>query len=514
MSKTKAAAALLAAASFACGGVALFVAQLLLRRHSYPSQCSDGSDSEDTNNDSSDSNDSNDDDGDGSHHRSIHREVSVDALFAKRQECLSAAQSVSYSNSSPLVIVRGSGQFLYDHEGTRYLDTRNNVAHVGHAHPTVAARVSSQMKLVNTNTRYLHPDRVELASRLLETFPLPLSNGKVFFVNSGSEANDLALRLAHAYTKNSKVIAVDRAYHGHTTATIRVSPYKFQHKCFTNICTEVVDTFIVPAPDTYRYGSPSADEVVQVCNQNRGQMMAMIIESGMSVAGVIFPPQGYLQTCMDEIHRENGVLICDEVQTGLGRLGSVWWAFETQNVCPDIVTIGKPFGNGVPLAAVACRADIAEAFAQGPEYFNTFGGCNVAIAAGLAVFDVLERESLREHAVSVGSYLQQRLSVLMNSEVGSLIGDVRGQGLFLGIEFVQSRITKAPAPAEASWLCSQLRLKYKILASLDGPFDNVMVIKPPMCFTFADCDLFVNALSSCLTEVRHVNVLKVTKTPT
>jgi ethanolamine-phosphate phospho-lyase len=243
----------------------------------------------------------------------------------------------------------------------------------------------------------------------------------------------------------------------------------------------------------------------------------------MSVAGVISPPEGYLSRCYAAVRKAGGVCIADEVQTGLGRFGSSWWAFEQQNVCPDIVTIGKPFGNGMPLAAVVCTRAISDAFAKGPEYFNTFGGNPVCAAAGLAVLDAIERDGLRQNAQAVGEWLRAELLRLSSSDEadsvaragGVTIGDVRGCGLFVGIELIRGgREARKPATAEASRVCSRLKDVHLILTSLDGPHDNVLVVKPPLCFSSADAARFVGALHTELRALVGVDPSSITHTPT
>jgi 4-aminobutyrate aminotransferase-like enzyme len=415
------------------------------------------------------------------------------------------------------MFLAGDGARLIDASGRRYLDTRNNVAHVGHGHRGVASAVSAQVAKVNSNSRYLHPLRTALAAKLRRTMPGALGEGLVFFVNSGSEANDLALRMARAATGGQHCLVLEHAYHGHTAGVIELSPYKFKHARYVAAGWPVPQhTTVVPAPDLFR-PDPA---MVAACSQHnndadpaaaltagyvaavkaaaearRGHLAAFFVESGMSVAGVIIPPPGYMQQCFEAVRAAGGICVADEVQTGLGRMGGgAWWAFEEHGVVPDIVTLGKPFGNGMPLAAVVTTRAVADAFAAGPEYFNTFGGNPVCCAAGLAVLHALETEGLREAATRVGHHLRTALLHLAGQPEGRPIGDVRGRGLFLGVDFVQDRRSREPAPRLASWLCTRLKTHHYILTSLDGPCDNVMVIKPPMCFSEKDADAFVAAL--------------------
>eukprot|EP00854_Cymbomonas_tetramitiformis_P011938 gene11938-14100_t len=299
-----------------------------------------------------------------------------------RSSLFCKAQSVSYENTNPLMIVGGSKQYLWDEAGTKYLDTRNNVA------------------TLNTNSRYLHPNLTLLAKKLTATLPAELR--VCFFVNSGSEANDLALRLAFTHTRNSDVVVVDRAYHGHTKAVIEISPYKYEHEGGPGKANHIHK---VGCPDTFRGPHTSADpaagtkyaaQVRDACAAAEGgKVAAFFVESGMSVAGVIIPPEGYLAECFKHVRAAGGVCVADEVQTGFGRFGTHYWGFQQQGVVPDIVTMGKPFGNGMPLAAVVCSQAVAESFHNGLEYFNTFGGNPVCAAAGLAVLEVVEEEQLQ-----------------------------------------------------------------------------------------------------------------------
>lgn len=444
-------------------------------------------------------------------------------ILAVRKQNFCPAQSISYANTDPLLIVRGHGARLVDESGRVFLDTRNNVAHVGHANPAVADAVAQQVAALNTNTRYLHPNVCELSKRLLATMPAGLSDGVVFFVNSGSEANDLALRLARAANRrgSERCLVVEHAYHGHTVSVLGLSPYKYEHSSFGGKGKPSWVTKCV-APDTYRgphrgpdAGAKYAASVEDACKAAGAEgVCAFFIESGMSVAGVLVPPKGYLAACYAAVRCAGGVCIADEVQTGVGRVGDHWWAFEQQGVVPDIVTMGKPFGNGMPLAAVVCTRALSDAFASGPEYFNTFGGNPVCAAAGLAVLGVIERDGLRAHAASTGEWLRGALRSLADEAAGALIGDVRGMGLFIGVEFVRDRVTLEPATAETNRLCSRLKDAHLILTSIDGPHDNVLVIKPPLCFSVADAATLVSAMRTELCALAGVDLATISHTPT
>jgi len=413
------------------------------------------------------------------------------------------------------------------------------VAHCGHNNPRVIEAVQDQVGILNTNTRYLHPNMVVLAQRLAALLPDPLE--VVFFCNSGSEANDLALRLARAYNSaaggkgsHTNTIVVQGAYHGHTLANLEVSPYKYEkgteYKLVPGECGSHVPgphIWKVPAPDIFRgphrdpktAGAEYASYVQRACQYytSRGETVrAFMVEGGMSVAGVILPPPGYLTACCAAVHAAGGLYIADEVQTGLGRLGTCMWAFQYHDptLVPDIVTLGKPFGNGMPLAAVVTSRKVAERFETvGVEYFNTFAGNPVCAAAGLAVLDELEVRGLQHNALEVGTYLQNKFRSLMTTI--DLIGDVRGSGFFIGIEMVNDRQNQTPAYAETSYICSILKSKYHILTSIDGPADNVLVIKPPMVFSIADADHFVECFKLTVTsDLPSANLSKLEKTPT
>jgi 4-aminobutyrate aminotransferase-like enzyme/Ser/Thr protein kinase RdoA (MazF antagonist) len=421
-------------------------------------------------------------------------------LLSSRQKHLGPSLSISYE--APLHIVCGSRQYLYDSDGRRYLDCVNNVAHVGHSHPYVVRAASEQMAILNTNTRYLHEHLIEYSERLTAVLPDPLS--VVYLVCSGSEANELALRLARAHSGGNEVIVVDAAYHGNTSAMIDLSPYKFDGPGGRG-CPSWVRK--VSTPDVYRganrgsdAGKLYADQVTQAVRQisdtGRG-LAAFFCESALGCGGQIILPSGYLREAYAAVRAAGGVCVADEVQTGFGRAGTHFWMFETQGVVPDIVTLGKPIGNGHPLGAVITTPEIAASFANGMEYFNTFGGNPVSCAAGLAVLDVLRDEELQQNALEVGEYLKQGLRELQNRH--SLIGDVRGLGLFIGVEFVRRRDTLEPADSEAAQVVERMKER-GVLLSTDGPFHNVIKIKPPLVFSRADADFLVSSLDSVLKE--------------
>ena len=409
-------------------------------------------------------------------------------LLAERRRHLGPSLSVSYER--PLHIIRGWRQHLFDSSGRAYLDCVNNVAHVGHCHPGVTHAAAAQSELLNTNTRYLHEYLNQYLDRLTATLPEPLR--VAYLVCSGSEANELALRLARAHTGRNGVIVVDTAYHGNTNALVEISPYKFNGRGGRGKPAHVQ---VVPMPDVYRglyrgadAGSQYARHVAEAARS--GGVAAFFCESALGCGGQVVPPAGFLREAFEAVRGAGGVCIADEVQTGFGRAGSHFWMFERHGVVPDIVTMGKPIGNGHPMGAVVTTPEIAASFANGMEYFNTFGGNPVSCAVGLAVLDVIRDEGLQQNALEVGDYFLRGLGAVRNR----LIGDVRGSGLFLGIELVRDPETLEPADREAAMLVNRMK-EEGVLLSTDGPFHNVIKIKPPMVFTRTDADRVVDLLS-------------------
>jgi 4-aminobutyrate aminotransferase-like enzyme len=401
-------------------------------------------------------------------------------------------------------MVRGWQQYLYDDTGRKYLDAYNNVPQVGHCHPRVVAAAHQQMAVLNTNTRYLQDQFNRYAERLASTLPEPLE--VCFFVNSGSEANELALRLARARTGQRDMIVLEGAYHGHTTSLIDISPYKHDGPGGSGAPAWV---HTAPVADGYRGRYKSDDaragekyarhvlDIVQRLAANGRAPAGFIAESCPSVGGQIIFPPGYLGAVYRHVRGAGGLCIADEIQTGYGRTGTHFYAFQSQGVVPDIVVLGKPIGNGHPVAAVVTTAEIAAAFANGMEFFSTFGGNTVSCAVGLAVLDVTLSENLQAHALEVGTYLLGQLRSLQSRY--PLIGDVRGSGLFLGVELVRDRDTLEPAAAEASFICDRLR-DQSILIGTDGPYHNVLKIRPPLPFDKGNADFLVSALAKILAE--------------
>ncbi len=385
-------------------------------------------------------------------------------IAARRRTVMSRALSLAYDE--PLHIVRGEGAHLYDASDRAYLDLVNNVAHVGHCHPRVVAAGQAQMAMLNTNTRYLHQSVIDYARRLAATFPDPLH--VCFFVNSGSEANDLALRLAMAHTGRREVVVLDHAYHGHLSSTIALSPYKFKSD-------RPSGTHIAALPT-----EPGALDSLRAAI---GEPAAFFAESLQGCGGQIVYPPGYLREAFAAVRDAGGVSVIDEVQIGFGRIGEHFWGFELDGVVPDIVTLGKPIGNGHPLGAVITTPEIADSFLTGMEYFNTFGGNPVSAEIGLAVLDVISDERLQANALAMGERIRAGVP-----DSPSVV-EVRGRGLFLGIQ-LESHETAVRVKEG---------LKARgVLISTDGPNDDVLKIKPPLVIGERDVDHFLGALAEVL----------------
>lgn len=419
-------------------------------------------------------------------------------LIDFRQQHLGKSLSLSYSE--PIQMLRGDDVYLIDQYGQKYLDTCNNVAHVGHEHPKVVAAGQAQMAVLNTNSRYLHPAIVEFTETLLQTLPKELS--VVHLVNSGSEANELAMRMAKAWSGGKEVIALESGYHGNSNACIDISSYKFDGKGGQGAPDH---THIVPLPDAFRgihrgdqsgieYAAYVDHAIEKIANSNR-TLSAFIAESIVSCGGQIELPRGYLQHVYQSVRKAGGLCIADEVQVGCGRIGSHFWAFEPHGVVPDILTIGKPIGNGHPLAVVVCTRAVADRFANGMEYFNTFGGNPVSATIGLSVLNVINEQKLQSNALHVGNHLKASLQQLQQQF--PIIKDVRGQGLFLGFELCDDELQ--PLAEQASYLANRMR-DLGILISTDGPDYNVIKIKPPITFTKHHADELLNRLATVLAE--------------
>ena len=417
-------------------------------------------------------------------------------LVERRQRLLGPSYRLFYDK--PLHIVRGEGVWLYDADGNSYLDAYNNVPGVGHCHPHVVAALTAQAAVLNTHTRYLHEGILDYAQALLDTMPAPLSH--VLFTCTGSEANDLAYRIAQCHTGASGFIVSNLAYHGGTKVIAELSPSLGEGVALgANVRT-------VPAPDAYR-GDPalvaeqfarSVRGAIEDLRRHGIEPAALLVDTIFSSDGVFSDPAGFLAPAVAAIRAAGGIFIADEVQAGFGRTGDRFWGFERHGLLPEIVTMGKPMGAGHPMAGLVVQPGIVSEFGRS-RYFNTFGGNPVSAAVGLAVLQVIEREALQHNALTVGTHLRRGLRDLM--ERHPLIGDVRGAGLFIGVELVRDRATKQPAAAETARIVNALRER-RVLISAAGPFANILKIRPPLVFSTDNADHFVAALDEVLTRER------------
>jgi 4-aminobutyrate aminotransferase-like enzyme len=415
------------------------------------------------------------------------------ALLARRKKLLGPAYRLFYAE--PVHIVRGEGVWLFDSEGRKYLDMYNNVPHVGHCHPHVVEALTRQIATLNTHTRYLHENVLEYAERLTDKLPAALDTA--MFSCTGSEANELALRIARACSGGSGIIVTDFAYHGNTKAIYEISTEDIP-------ATEVPDYVVtVPTPDVYRddaTGTQFAESVTKALTllERRGiRPAAFIIDTIISSGGVIATPPGYLRRTAELVREAGALFIADEVQPGFGRTGRNFWGFEVDEFVPDIVTMGKPMGNGHPLAATVTRRELAEEFSRHAHYFNTFGGNPVSCAAGLAVLDVIEQENLQQNALDVGLYFNEGLAALAKKY--PVIGDIRGDGFFKAVEFVVDPETREPAGELTRAVVEGLRNR-RVLTGRTGKNENILKLRPPMVFSRANADFFLHELDEVLTE--------------
>ena len=402
-------------------------------------------------------------------------------------------KALSIAHGKPLHITHGSMQYLYAADGTRYLDLVNNVSHVGHSNPRVTQACAHQMGLLNTNTRYVYNGLTEYLGRIADTLPETLSVG--FLVNSGSEANELAVRIARAHTGAHDMVVVEGAYHGHTGMLVDLSPYKFRGPGGKGEPEPWVH--VLPIPDSYRRDGVDFPAEARLAIEGAGRFAGLLIETMLSCAGQVPLPEGYLAAVCRAVREQGGLLIADEVQVGFGRVGSHMWAFEESGVIPDIVVMGKPMGNGHPMAAVFTTPEIAASFEQ-MEWFSTFGGNPVSCAIGMAVMDCIEQDGLMARAEQLGGRFMQGLVELQDRH--PIIGDVRGSGLFLGFELVSDLSTLEPATEEAGQLVNEMRRR-GVLLSTDGPHHNVIKIKPPMVLNEEDIDTTLEHLDEVLTSL-------------
>ena len=427
--------------------------------------------------------------------------VQKEKILLKRKKNIARNLSISYQD--PLHMLEAKGQFFYDEQGRRYLDCVNNISHVGHSNKFVHEALVSQNLKLNTNTRYLYNIINEYSDRLLKTFPKKLN--KIFFVCTGSEANDLALRIAKNYTKAKNVLVMNNAYHGHTNSLIDLSPYKFNSKGGEGKKDYV---HVLRMPDeirgkwtnkNYKWVNKYIDEAEDVISKTfnkKNSLSSFFFESILGCGGQIELPKGYLKNIFKLVRKKNALCIADEVQTGFGRVGSNFWAFQEHGIVPDIVTLGKPMGNGHPIAAVVTTKKIADTFNNGMEYFNSFGGNPVSCAVGNAVLDVIEKDNLQKNSKVVGDYFIKKLTQIQK-KFPDYISKISGKGLFIGIDFICNGDFLLPDAKLATKLINSLRLK-GILLSTDGPFNNVIKIKPPLVFNKDNVDFVCNEINEFL----------------
>ena len=424
---------------------------------------------------------------------SIHKEK----LLNRRKKNLGKSLSMSYAQ--PIYFKKAAFQYMYDASGNSYLDAYNNIPLVGHSHPKVAEAIAKQQRNLNTNTRYLYDAIVDYSDHLLSYFPDKLN--KVFFVNSGSAASDLAIRLAQTATNRVQSLVLEHGYHGHTRSAIENSSYKFDgpggkgsnqfvHKL------HLPNLFNSKFDNTEAYVNDAKQQIEELINA--GQKPAYFIAEPISGCGGQVPlAPGYLQTMKPYLESKGILMITDEVQTGFGRLGNHFWGFEHHGIVPDIVVLGKPMANGHPIGAVVTTTEIADKFANGMEFFSSFGGNPVSMKAAKAVLEVVEEEGLQKHALDTGNYYKNRLLDLKNKFPE--IGDVRGEGLFLGFEFIYPE-SMAPNTELAHLVKEKLKQAF-VLTSTDGPFDSVIKTKPPLCFDKKNVDEVCDKMEEILKRI-------------
>ena len=414
----------------------------------------------------------------------------------RRKRNLSGALSLSYDE--PLQMYRSAFQFMYDTDGNTILDAYNNIMLAGHCHPKVVRAGQRTMARLNTNTRYVYDEILSYSDKLLSKFPAKLN--KVFFVNSGSAASDLAIRMAMTHTKKERVMVLEHGYHGNTRIGVDISHYKYNHKGGTGRRDYILET---PMPKVFGSGYSDdgtaahyyAERTVAQINEYQHEIAAFIAEPIVGCGGQVPLANGFLKAIYPEIRKQGGLCISDEVQVGFGRLGDYFWGFEQHGVEPDLVIIGKPIGNGHPIGAVVTTTEVSQSFDNGLEFFSSFGGNPVSCAIGQAVIEVIEEEQLQEHAKVVGNHLIKALTSLQKKY--SEIADVRGAGLFLGVEITDKQGT--PNTVLADQIKNGLRER-NILVSTDGPYDNVLKIKPPLSFNIKNATTLIAAIDEILSD--------------
>jgi 4-aminobutyrate aminotransferase-like enzyme len=413
-----------------------------------------------------------------------------DPLIVARERVLGPANRLFYDR--PVHLVRGQGSHVFDVDGVRYLDAYNNVVSVGHGHPHVVDAVTRQMSTLNTHTRYLHRGIIDYSERLLHTMPDEIN--QVMYACSGSEVNDLALRVAEMFTDARGVIVTRDAYHGNTAAVMAISP------SLGDATTLGPHVRTVPPPDSYRSPDASARFSADVARAvddlcDNGIRVSCLITDSIFASDGIYPDPTVLGPAVDIVRRNGGVFIADEVQAGFARTGEAMWGFSRHAVTPDIVTMAKPMGNGMPVAAMAAGDHVLWPFAVRVPYFNTYGGNPVSMAAAAAVLDVIEDEQLLANAAEVGAQLRTELTRITKDD--PRIGDIRGAGLYIGVEVVSDRDAKTSDRAAARRIVNELRERH-VLLSVCGHDGNVLKIRPPLVFSSADVDWFCTEFQAAL----------------
>ena len=417
------------------------------------------------------------------------------ALIARREKVLGPAYRLFYEE--PLHIVEGKGVWLWDKQGRRYLDAYNNVASMGHCHPHVVQAIAGQTAVLNTHTRYLHDGIVTYAERLLATMPDAL--GHMMFACTGSEANDLALRIARSVTGRQGVIITRLAYHGVTESVSELSP------SLGDFVPRTSRVRLIDAPNGLRVspgeqGAKLASDLARAIAEMRAdgiEPAAFLVDTIFSSDGLYPDPAGFLKPAVDLIRSEGGLFIADEVQPGFARTGDTFWGFQRHDVVPDMVTMGKPMGNGYPVSGLALRPELVQEFGMRARYFNTFGGNPVAAAAGMAVMDIIQEEGLQENARHTGAFIKSGREAIARHH--ATIVQVRGAGLFLAVECVSDPDTNAPDAALAACVVNHLR-RNGVLISASGPEAKILKIRPPMVLQQAEAQILLDAVNDAFAD--------------
>lgn len=421
--------------------------------------------------------------------------LNIEILKEKRNKFTGKSLKTSYNE--PIYMTGGAFQYMYDHVGNTYLDAYNNIPHVGHCHPNISKVIAEQVRKLNTNTRYLYPELVDYAEALTKNLPDGLQ--KIFYVNSGSAASDLAIRMARTHTNLNTIAILENGYHGNTLLGISVSDYKHSGKGGKDKPDDVIT---LPIPNSFngrlKTGEEFAEEAKDILKKEirkKNAPAALIVEPISGCGGQVPLAEGYLKTLKPFLEENNILLIVDEVQTGFGRLGKYFWGFEMLEVVPDIIIFGKPIGNGHPVAAVLTTNQIVETFANGMEFFTSFGGNPISCAVALEVLNILKEENLQENASHIGEFLKKGLIDLQKQY--DCLGDIRGEGLFLGVELVNKEGRQSKDIA--NFIKEDLK-KSLILVGTDGPFNNVIKIKPPLCFDLKNAKHFLKQIEESIKQ--------------